>query len=165
MNSVDKLRELAKQPDSGYWLDEFNEIADEIEAEAAERERLLKQSESATEDYYKDMIAEEFMPLPKDADGVPIRVGDMMQCEHFGNVLVAQVAAVSECGFIEYRHGELYGPFPACEWTHYHPPTVGDVLREVWKEAVNYARSDIWRSPDEAFVEYAEKIREVMADE
>jgi nuclear transport factor 2 (NTF2) superfamily protein len=45
---------------------------------------------------------------------------------------------------------------------HVKPRTVEDVLRDVWKEALDYAKSDMWRNPDEVFVERADEIRELL---
>lgn len=48
---------------------------------------------------------------------------------------------------------------------HVKPRTLEDVLRDVWKEAIDYAQSDIWRNPDEVFVERADEIRELLGFE
>lgn len=130
-------------PNAVNWGEQWRKIADEIEAEIADR----------------------YMLLPKDADGVPIRVGDEMTCH--GSVFKvcaiapARIHAWATTGLGKPRTTVNYEPG---ECTHYHAPTVDDVLREVWKEAVTFAHSDIWRDPDEAFAEYAEKIREVLAN-
>ena len=63
MESIEKLRELVEQSRNEYVQGSvsynvgFNEIADEIEREIAER----------------------YMELPVDADGVPIHVGDVLE--------------------------------------------------------------------------------------
>jgi hypothetical protein len=111
--------------------------------------------------------------LPKDADGVPIHIGDEMDCgEHFG---VQEVE-----GFI---HGAVAftvcDPQPARICTrpahmthHYHKPTIEDVLVDYHKECQLHAselgfvtdegKEKAWRDIAATF---AERLREVMADE
>lgn len=106
MESVDKLRDYASrnQRVSG-WMTALNRIADEIEAEIAER----------------------YMALPVDADGVPIRVGDKLiaynerfDVEGIGDGIVIFRAENDELG-------ELFNPAATI---HAKPRTLEDVLRE-----------------------------------
>lgn len=70
--SVEKLREFCMEGckcNDPYTVivcgvpRKVREIADEIEREVSER----------------------FMELPEDADGVPIRIGDLLECSEYGN--------------------------------------------------------------------------------
>jgi hypothetical protein len=95
-------------PNAVNWGEQWRKIADEIEAEIAER----------------------YMELPLDADGVPIHVGDVLTADVFGRIEVE--------GFV---HDAVafwsYDPQPArlatCPYSlcrHVKPRTIKDVLAE-----------------------------------
>lgn len=142
MESIEKLRGLKCE---GLPCTRARKIADAIQSEIDER----------------------YMALPLDADGVPIHVGDLIEyrCIEGTYRLHAQ-------GVYVYREGRCKGKkcvmnerlgiwFPELCY-HVKPRTLEDVLRDVWKEALDYAKSDIWRNPDEVFAERADEIRELM---
>lgn len=135
LDSLDKLREFRNTPDFGYWADEITELADGIEREVAER----------------------YMPLPVDADGVPIRDGDKVKIPNAGGGEYG-VFAVARDYWVDVD-GFTHKPM---QTVHAKPRTLEDVLSDVWKEALDYAKSDMWRSPDEVFSERANEIRELM---
>ena len=114
MQSIDRLREHASIYAMEHSKRVLREIADAIEAEVAER----------------------YVALPLDADGVPIHVGDVMgkgDGYSYGVIqlrLVERGWAVMLCD-----HSTLVAP---SSLRHYHAPTVEDVLREfadLWHEA------------------------------
>jgi hypothetical protein len=151
MKSIDKLRECLICGTDGTHVRYFDtaEIADEIEAE----------------------IADNYMRLPVDADGVPIHVGDELECHANGYDGVFTVFAIGNDVVVGNQDIEWIGRNPS-KWfhvasfcTHVKPRTLEDVLRDVWKEALDYAKSDIWRNPDEVFAERAAEIRELMDGE
>ena len=107
LESIEKLR--------GYsWIGggKVNEYLDAIEAEIAER----------------------FMELPVDADGVPIRMGDMMESIHFVNgcgkprgfVVGLVIGDVENIVSLDTEHGQKDFAFAVVR--HYKPRTVEDVL-------------------------------------
>jgi len=112
MKSIDKLREWV--PPTGSWTvkgkPQIRQIADEIEAEIAER----------------------YMRLPADADGVPIHVGDVMcsaGIREKGHKVI--VSAIFEDGFVEYgSENGLIGPLCQEDWVHVKPRTLEDVLMD-----------------------------------
>lgn len=130
MESIEKLRELAADINSteiidhldvvgkfvfrSEWLDSwhkaFDAACDEIEAEITER----------------------YMDLPKDADGVPIHVGDKMQCHGCEPFIVCAVAPAVIHTWAEVKLGEritTYNYEPS-QCTHYKPRTIEDVLMD-----------------------------------
>lgn len=112
---IEKLREYAEQccPEYEDHDSRMMEIADAIEAEIAER----------------------YMPLPVDADGVPIRVGDVM-CSA-GIREKGHKVIVSAHGFVEYGSDNgLIGPLCQEDWVHSKPRTVEDVLGDFYVAAV-----------------------------
>ena len=65
--------------------------------------------------------------MPKDADGVPIRVGDVLTDGEY-TFRVDELAAFGDGSWSIRNEGGNAGA--ACDVTHYHAPTVEDVLRE-----------------------------------
>ena len=125
MESIDKLREWIG---TVAWLDDdkvsnrgkLTAIADAIEAEVADR----------------------YVPLPVDADGEPIRVGDMVRMKLlFGGM--SRPLVVDRMELSRGKDGDLWcvalDTDEAC-WNqpsllhHYIPPIVEDVLREFAEE-------------------------------
>ena len=154
MESIDKLRTSLKActKEAGvvekfdtYWItaDACDHLIDEIEAE----------------------IERDYMRLPVDANNEPIHVGDSMA---WGSDELEVLAVGNETFCFEYkteRNGESffeYNVVCSCGYTHFKPRTLEDVLRDVWKEALDYAKSDMWRNPDEVFAERADEIRELL---
>lgn len=150
IKAIEKLRKLPFHGTNGFGTcvtaskETISSIADEIEAEIAER----------------------YMLAPVDADGVPIRVGDeIQQLNHAGVWTDAMpVVAVDENGCFALTHGL------ACEtrtyvWgnncRHVKPRTLEDVLEEFADAA-----ADVDERDREEWVpllaKYADEIRELM---
>lgn len=138
MKSVDKLRDYASrnQRVSG-WMTALSRIADEIEAEIAER----------------------YMELPVDADGVPIRVYDKLiaynkhfSVEGIGNGTVIYLA----------EDGELGELFNTAATIHVKPRTLEDVLREFAEDAVCCNQFGSLYADEKRIAEYADEIRELL---
>ena len=104
--------------------------------------------------------------LPMDADGVPIRIGDVMEWPD-GDDEPFEVVGIGDNGTLFYMYDG------SCEWTNaknkvHHVPTVEDVLRE-FSEKMNenlgmYTGEVIdageWRKADERTIaEYAAKLK------
>lgn len=100
-------------------------------------------------------IAERYMELPVDADGVPIHVGDELETAHGGKVIVEYVG---ECEVRVYRDGEHYRIFQdeyAYTCRHVKPRTIEDILT-LFLTAVG---DDDPHYYDEQIAEYADEIR------
>lgn len=150
MTAIKALEELREYVNTNWTCQSvswalLNEAVDNIEAEIAER----------------------YMRLPVDIHDAPIHVGDeIQQLNHAGVWTDAMpVIAVDENGCFALVHGlaceaRIYAWGNNCR--HVEPRTLEDVLRDVWKEALDYAKSDMWRSPDEVFSERADEIRGLL---
>ncbi len=103
-------------------------------------------------------IAERFMELPVDADGVPIRPDDLMSCTAFdtNDFDGKEHAMAVGNGFWVDKDGYTHIP---SETRHYHAPSIEDVLREFAYKVcdINVADSEIER--------FADKLREVLGNE
>ncbi len=126
---IDKSRHEYEQGNVSYVVG-FNDIADRIEAEIAER----------------------YMELPVDADGVVIRVGDWMLTT---GGYRERVGAVSSGGW---NDAPLWC---AADTSHAKPRTIEDVLREFSKRVLNSGHQ--WGlDAEETTAKYAAELRELM---
>ena len=122
MSITDELREYFGKS-KGMFTDHVLSIADRIDAEHERQLGVL----------YRDMSDAEWIRLPADADGVPIRIGDVMESKGSGPLFGEASFEVrsmrcEECGWEVYdRLGDRYAPSLL---RHYHAPTVEDVLTE-----------------------------------
>lgn len=108
-------------------------------------------------------VAERFMELPVDAEGVPIRVGDELETAHGGKVIVEYVG---ECEVWVYRDSEHYRIFQdeyAYTCHHIKPRTIEDVLCEL--EGLRGYGNSTYEDVVTRAAELAEELRELMADE
>lgn len=101
-------------------------------------------------------LEEGYIELPKDADGVPIRVGDVME-----NVIHPpthrEVTGVGVECFYAWEDGcGRYSQFGANCYRHHREPTVEDVLEEFFGKA---NLPDGTQTRAEIIAEYAAKLR------
>lgn len=107
----------------------------------------------------EDEIEEFYMPLPLDAEGVPIRVGDIVEKNgHAGNVWLI---GINEFMCTDRRCYSMK------DCTHLKPRTLADVLRDFASDYRNtLSRFDAGESsgpsPCELIEKYAYEIRELM---
>lgn len=161
MKSVDRLRDCT-------WIGsgKVNEYLDEIEREIAETEAFCRRVEEAARNNDElDVFGVVYTPLPTDADGVPIRVGDAITLPN---------GRRDDVRFITIRkHDTVFnerGWVPS-QCTHSKPRTLEDVLTDVvtlcanaWKDDKSpfafYDVSDVMGSGN--IKEYADEIRELL---
>lgn len=87
----------------------------------------------ATVEKIEQEVSERYMELPKDADGVPIRVGDVLtDGKHTYTVtsVTFDSFAVTVCGHSETSLNSWPIDQPG-KMRHHHAPTVEDVLRDM----------------------------------
>ena len=96
----------------------------------------------------------DYMPLPLDADGVPIHVGDVMEWDN-GTFTVHELK-VTEDGWTTWD--EQHGYTVHVDVCHHHAPTVEDVLREMLVQAVGYSDANTTVALN-TIAEYAAKLR------
>lgn len=126
-------------------------IADRIDAE---HERQL-------EVLYRDMSDAEYFKLPKDADGEPIHIGDVLQWPEDGDTF--EVIGIGEDGVLFYFDPDTDGE--TADWTasqnkrHYHAPTVEDVLHQFLGECDSAVSLGYDEVPHEVFAKYAAMLR------
>lgn len=114
----------------------INAIADRIDVEHERQLGVL----------YRDMSDAEWIRLPKDADGVPIHVGDVMN--------KGEVTCIRDCGngWEVVLNGLYTYDAPSL---HHYAPTVEDVLRELLRE---YDRDDSELTNGEIIEMFAKRL-------
>ena len=116
LKSVERLLEFVGDMNAidGEWLDGWNR------AVLATVEKIEKE------------VSERFMELPMDADGVPIRVGDVMEFSAFEieKPVTRMVDGIGQGVFFAWCGERGYQQHEAKRYRHHHTPTVEDVLRE-----------------------------------
>lgn len=155
MSITDELREWANGFNGPWKRNEeaLRAIADRIDAE---HERVCKEQYACGAEHgigasiEASMIQEHgFIELPKDADGVPIRVGDVTD--------KGDVTCIRDCG----KGWEVVlnnlSTFDAPS-LHHHKPTVEDVLREFGDKVCNSGHQWGLDAAD-TIAEYATKFR------
>ena len=177
MSITDELREWVKSlytPNSGELKLQAERIADRIDAEHESKVSYWQDASykdgydegfASADDYFTDkretLKEHGWVKLPVDADGVPIRVGDVMCNTHKDGFMAKRVTGLcahsSGRWTVEVDEAKLRW-HDADKLCHYTPPTVEDVLREF---AGTLAKADCnWGSDvDEAVAEYAAKLR------
>ena len=146
------LADAEKDRDFNYanWQDckqkvlQHNITMDELSAEI---ERL------------KDELAHRIEP-PKDADGEPIHIGDVMEWVPYDSSypsVIRKVVAVGVCVFFAWSDEKQgYAQYEALAYRHHPAPTVEDVLWEMADRC--YADEDEPRDRDAIVAEYAAKL-------
>lgn len=153
---TDELRKWAEKNihDNTRRLD-IKAVADRIDEECARRQEdiidetlggLMKMTD-------ENMAKNGWVRLPKDADGVPIHVGDVLTDGEY-KFKVFELAAFKDGSWsIRNEDGIAWAE---CDVTHYHEPTVEDVLMEMldaWGELPSNATNEA------IIAEYAQKLQ------
>lgn len=124
-------------------------------------------NDSWTMPYLRDALVElletarDSIPLPKDADGETIHVGDVManslgyKFEAWG---VGYGGSDGNVGIVFCNEPDGYGCYIA-EGCHHYKPTVEDMLREFADKITDLLTSGTESLYEETIAEYVEKIR------
>ena len=157
---TDELRESMIPCISDGWLtitkSAFERVADRIDK--AYKSALTSAYRNGVESVtLPDMTA--YVKLPVDANGVPIRVGDVIAYED--NTKPKEVVALVPPSVVMVDSGPRFAD--SCR--HYKTPTVEDVLREiVHKCQPTYSKDGSYTTglTKEEFAEYAAKLRAII---
>ena len=104
-------------------------------------------------------LDEYYIELPKDADGVPIRVGDTLtdDAEFKSEGKVKGLMLDAQEWLVTFGSG--WAEVSVHEWHHYHKPTVKDVLTEFAEKITDSQIPGTHPTYAEAIAEYATKFR------
>lgn len=160
MSITDELRKVAAKTECAngrcekLYRGDLEHIADRIDAE---HERELRET---GEDIVRD-VRREWVRLPLDADGVPIRVGDVMEFSAFEieKPVTRMVDGIGQGVFFAWCGERGYQQHEAKRYRHHHAPTVEDVLREFAEKITDSQVPGVHPTYEEAIAEYAAKLR------
>ena len=153
-----------------FTEEELTAIADRIDAEAEDNERFRREAgpfcdrlrDAAAERADVTLFGVDYTALPLDADGVPIRIGDVLDEIAVATYpfVPAKVVGYHECCGEVLPIVENDGEFQVIpeKVCHYHAPTVEDVLTKMLEQAVGYSDAHTTVAAN-AIVEFAAKLR------
>ena len=145
----------------------MSKISDELRKKAKRVRNSRVSTYRSPSEYERlaDRIDQEMVELPRDRDGVPIHVGDVLTDGEY-TFRVDELAAFGDGSWsIRNEDGNAWA---ACDVTHHHAPTVEDVLREFTDEVWNRCCEGATASDsgiDELVAECAAKLRLAGEDE
>lgn len=116
---------------------------------------MLADGKSMTDE---DMLANGWVRLPVDAVGVPVNFGDLLMEHEDGCIF--KVDGFKIWGWSKewwaYQNEGVQAPVKNC--THYHAPTVDDVLREFAEKIIDSQIPSVHPTYEEAIAEYAKRL-------
>lgn len=157
MSITDELRHSIEEAEQVYGCEckHLLALADRIDME---HERLMVERA----DRYSELRAKMnncYVELPKDADDVPIHMGDKMECftsQHRDVPKVFEVQRIIMDDVTGWRLVAYPATYVPEECRHYHAPTVEDVLLEFGEW---YTHTKGGCDEDSIIAEYAAKLR------
>lgn len=165
MRSVDKMRDYGHQC-CARIDDAIHDYCDEIEREIAETEAFCRRVEEAARNNDElDVFGVAYMPLPVDADGVPVRIGDVMEFAYDPpqDQPIFEVSGFDAKGALFYvPRGEIRArkTTTASVVRHHNPRTLEDVMHDVMQ--FGHDDNTVGERADWVIAKYAAEIRELM---
>lgn len=151
MSIADELRK---------WFDRYTMRKDVYDELTAIADRIDAAHEEALSKAYMDMSDSEWVRLPKDADGVPIHLGDeVYQVEGGWVYTIESITLRPDNTTVTFSCKHGYGCDSSYNVRHYHAPTVEDVLHEFICDHEEGVRDEI-----DLIAEYAAKLRLAGSD-
>lgn len=159
MSITDELRNYTEEQIK--WLDmtkvhyhKLLSIASRIDAE---HEKAITAAHSNGITEYGSMVSREYVKLPVDADGEVIHLGDRVENNERVVRIVLTDGSCEPSVYVEMLPNVLHERF-CNEISHYHEPTVEDVLTKMLEQAVGYSDAHTTVAAN-AIAEYAAKLR------
>ena len=154
MRITDELREWASVEVPYNYSHKPLAIADHIDDRINDKcERMKCEYEREFEEW-KHTQDTCYVKLPVDADGVPIRIGDILEAD--GNTFEVWRIELDESGEWTVRDRTGVGHLYAHLYRHRYEPTVEEVLREM---AVDWDCAADGMDKEAVLKEYASKLR------
>lgn len=152
-----ELWKIANRIDASYRV-ALEKLAAQLDESSDMREFCERLSQAATNREDVTLFGVDYVALPMDADGVPIHVGDRVENNERVMRIVLTDGSWEPSVYIGKLPNVLHEHF-CYEISHYHAPTVEDVLREfAWQfapEATTMSDQDF----EDTVAEYAAKLR------
>lgn len=164
--SIEKLHMHFSRQLAGWYItseeyDSINEMLKAVEEDVSKRigeaEAFAKRVQEAVKNHEDvTLFGIDYTPLPVDADGVPIHVGDVIEWD---DGIDAEVVAIG--GSTLYYIDEV----GAVDWTqaatkrHHRELTIENVLREFAEKITDSQIPNVHPTYEEAIAEYAAKLQ------
>lgn len=164
-SSKDKtLTAIADRIDAAH-RSALEKLAAQLDETSDMREFCGRLEEAATNREDVTLWGIDYIPLPVDADGVPIRVGDVMEFSAFDleHPVTRTVDGLGQDIFFAWCGERGYQQHDVKRYRH-HPPTVEDVLREFADRVCNSGHQWGLDAAD-TIAEFAAKLRLAGEDE
>lgn len=166
MSITDELREYAQRYKNSH--DAWSGIGDDLDKIADSIDIAHKHAIGYVDDRDPETMAENgWLKLPVDADGVPIRLGDEMECGD-GTVFTVENITLYTFGWRcdgDGIDGNGYKctahPIPEC--CRHHKPTIEDVFTEFAYKLLNHDQTDAISNRVKRYAEeYADKMHAII---
>jgi len=163
MSITDELRKEAR----GFGL--YVYAAPQAERLTAIADRIDAEHESACGEAYGNgvmsvpiaMDESAWVELPKDADNVPVSIGDRMEWVRYKDgdpTIVRTVSGIGNGVFFAWSDEQgRYAQYEAHAYRHHRAPTVEDVLRE-FADLVRKERVELATIGEDTIAEYAKRL-------
>lgn len=148
-----KLYEIADTIDAAH-RSALEKLAAQLDETSDMREFCERIEQAATNREDVTLWGVDYTPLPVDADGVSIHIGDRVENNERVERIVLTDGSWEPSVYVEKLPNVLHEYF-CNEISHYHAPTVEDVLREFAREI----DADAYGITDAKVAEFAAKLR------
>lgn len=131
MESIEKLHELAADINSTEIIDHID-VVGKFVFHSEWLDSWHKAFDAACDEIERE-IAERYMELPLDADGVPIRIGEVVTWLNgapSNKFTIDTFAFDMDHGEWDVKSSNFLNIFPAHRCRHYKPRTIEDVLQD-----------------------------------
>ena len=137
----------------------LEKLAAQVDETSGMREFCERLDRAATNRDDVTLWGVDYTPLPLDADGVPIHVGDVMEWVTYDDTYESVIRIVDGVGadvFFAWSNDRAgQAQYEAQAYRHHRAPTVEDVLREFAREI----DADAYGITDAKVAEFAAKLR------
>ncbi len=160
IESIEKLRELAADMNSTEIIDHLD-VVGKFMLHADWLDSWHKAFDAACDEIERE-IAERYIELPVDADGVPIRLGDLVTHPFLEGSREVR-SLTKEQGSPYWCLGVDEGEVTAHTCRHVKPRTIEDVLEDFAADDMMEAleRASLF---EESIAKYAAELREMLGD-
>lgn len=148
-----ELEDIADHIDAAHRA-ALEKLAAQVDETSGMREFCERLDQAATSREDVQLWGVDYTPLPLDADGVPIHIGDRVENNERVERIVLTDGSWEPSVYVEKLPNVLHEYF-CNEISHYHAPTVEDVLREFAREI----DADAYGITDAKVAEFAAKLR------
>jgi len=172
IESIEKLRELAADMNTTEIIDHLD-VVGKFMFHADWLDSWHKAFDAACDEITRE-IAERYIELPVDADGVPIKLGDRLawhDAEGYSGEMIVDCIELYRSDRDRWSVHDIDDclELSPLDCRHVKPRTVEDVLHDFARDVLSMSRNRFAESPDEIYIpdgaKYAAELREMLGRE